>query len=111
MLLYSFHLPDLGMIIAYRFGRGEIMINNKDIEKLTKLFATKWEFICLEERMSKKMDDNTTMLRGEMLGFHDEVMKKLTDILQEQHAFLGLHLRNEDRIDNHEKRIRVLERN
>ena len=73
-------------------------ITNKDIEKLSGIFSTKGE-----------LKTDISNLRNEILSSNDKIMKKLEDISIEQKMSFAQYKRHDEKIDDHEKRIKTLE--
>ena len=76
-------------------------LTKKDIENLSNLFATKKD---LEEL---KLDFQG--LRNDFLTGQDKFMKKLEDMYIEMKMFNSAFSRQEEKTENHEKRIKTLE--
>ena len=58
------------------------MIDNKDIEKLSEVFATKEDLKELEEKFATKAD--LTAFKSEILDGQDEILKELKALGQEK---------------------------
>lgn len=78
-------------------------ITKKDIEKLSEVFATK------EDLKGFATKEDLASLKNEMLTGQDKIMKKLEDISIEQKMAYSQSRRQEEKTDNHEIRIKILE--
>ena len=87
-------------------------ITKKDVEKLSEVFATKEDLSKFEARIDQKfatkeefkqVANDLSRFRNEVTISHDKIFKKLEDMTIE------MNRRQEDQLENHEKRLVVLE--
>lgn len=71
-------------------------ITDKDIEKLSKVFAT-------------KEDLKGYATKNDLLNSQDRIIKKIEDLTTEMKISYGQYRRHEDKLENHETRIQTLE--
>jgi hypothetical protein len=83
-----------------------MVITNKDIEKLSGIFATKKD---LDDRLNNGLNNVRSELKDQILSSEDRIMKKLEDMSIEQKMSRVQSRRHEDKIEDHEKRIKALE--
>ena len=79
-------------------------ITNKDIEKLKDVFATKADLENLKFELK-----NEFLTKSEYLSSFDKIMKKLQDMSIEMKMFLSSSRRHGDELEDHEKRIKIIE--
>ncbi|MDI6731888.1 MAG: hypothetical protein QME05_04840 [Candidatus Margulisbacteria bacterium] len=93
-------------------------LTKKDLEKLSEIFATKTDLQCLRQDLGKLSEIFATKadlqyLRRDLedlkTEYLDKIMKKLEDISLEQKIAFSQYKRQEEKIDNHETRIKKLE--
>ena len=87
-------------------------ITTKDIEKLSEIFATKEDlkaFATKEDLKAFATKGELANLKNEILAGQDKIMKKIEDISLEQKMAYSQYRRQEDKIEDHEKRIKSLE--
>jgi len=99
-------------------------ITNKDIDKLSEIFATKKDlenFATKKDLLAIKKDvigvkDDLVSFKDEFHGFkndilasQDKIMKKLEDISLEQKMAYSQYKRQDEKLENHERRIVALE--
>ncbi len=78
-------------------------ITNKDIEKLSGVFVTK------EDSKAFATNEDIRELRGEFLGRFDKLFKKMEDMTIEMKMSYYQSREQGDKIENHEKRLVLLE--
>ncbi|MFH1826301.1 MAG: hypothetical protein ABH823_03295 [bacterium] len=81
-------------------------ITKKDIEKLSSIFVTKSDF---KDGLNNGLNSVKFELTNQILTSQDKIMKKLEDLSIEQKMGRLESRRHEDRLEDHEKRIKVLE--
>jgi hypothetical protein len=90
-------------------------LTKKDIEKLTDVFATKKDLENLSGVFATKQDlsDKVNNLRSELtdriLTSQDKIIKKIEDMTIEMKMSYSQYKRHDEQLENHEKRIKVLE--
>ncbi|OGB87265.1 hypothetical protein A3H38_03210 [candidate division WOR-1 bacterium RIFCSPLOWO2_02_FULL_46_20] len=91
-------------------------ITNKDIEKLSEIFATKDDlkrFATKDDlkRFSTKDDlaDLKSEIKDDILTSQDKIMKRLDDIVTEQRMGRLESRRHGEKLEDHETRIATLE--
>ena len=77
-------------------------ITNKDVEKLSGIFATKDDLNNFREEILIKVNDSIS-------NSQDKIIKKLEDMSIEQKMAFSQYRRQEEKLENHESRIKVLE--
>ncbi|MBI5700900.1 hypothetical protein HZC34_03510 [Candidatus Saganbacteria bacterium] len=94
----------------------DVFATKKDIEKLSDVFATKKDIEKLSDVFATKEDlkafatkDDLSKLRNEMLTGQDKIIKKLEDMSIEQKMAYAQYKRHDEKIENHEVRIKTLE--
>ena len=93
-------------------------ITKKDVEKLSEVFATKEDLSKFEARIDQKfatkeefkqVANDLSRFRNEVTISHDKIFKKLEDMTIEMKIGYSQYRRQEDQLENHEKRLVVLE--
>lgn len=99
------------------------MITDNDIKKLAKFFATKDDlkrFATKEDLNNfatrdnlahafEKFDGQMVEFRNDILDHVDAVYKELKDMREEQSIYVHSQMRQDEKLENHEKRIKKLE--
>lgn len=73
-------------------------LTNKDIEKLSGIFATK-----------EDLENLRGELKNDFLTSQDKIISKLDEMRQEQRMSLLQERRRDEKIENHETRIKKIE--
>ena len=84
-----------------------MVLTNKDIEKLSGVFVTKGEF--KNELSGLATKEELKSFKNDILNGQDRIMKKLEDMSIEQKMAYSQDKRQDEKIENHEKRIIKLE--
>lgn len=77
-------------------------LTNKDIEKLSGIFATKDDLENLRSELRSE-------LKNDFLTSQDIIIKKLEDIQLEQKMAYTQERRRDEKLENHETRIKKIE--
>jgi len=80
-----------------------IKVNLKEVG--TKVKSTRGELLMEMENLEEKLDDKMTLLRDDILTMKDEIVTEIKKIREEDIAHQGAHDRQQETLDNHEKKI------
>ena len=88
-------------------------ITQKDIEKLSEIFATKADLEKLTEKFATKADLGKYMTKADFeelkYNYLDKIMKKLEDFSTELKLSFSQYQRHDEKLEDHERRIKAVE--
>lgn len=73
------------------------------------MIASQKEFVKIDERLDKVDEEIEEKFDKIMIG-QDKILKGIDDLKSEQTADTAIHKRQEEKLENHEARIKIVER-
>jgi cell division protein ZapA (FtsZ GTPase activity inhibitor) len=98
-------IRDLASMVDKRFKEVDKKLKNFATKDDLKNFATKDDL----KKLKEELKEETIEARDAILRSNDKIAKFLKDIREEQAMLIGADRRHEEKLEDHEKRINVLE--